>query len=411
MDNLIKYVKSISTGIFVLYMAFVSSNAYSLDFEDFSLNSITGFLGSLSYSHKGFDIKLTELSIDETFDDNVTYDRKNELEDYITTIGGGFGVTYEGKTKALDLIVKIEGELFAQFNEFNNLTEDLIFNFNNEFSEYDRMSISNIFTHTDAPRFQQDDFFDEQFDRTEEDVSRFDHYMNRFNLDYSKDLAKQFTIITRYRNELDIFEGGANDNDNSFLNGTGFEFDYLPNPYTTFLFAYDFNIRQFENDKSAFINTVSSGMIKYITKKIYFDGRAGLDLIDSFENQRHTRPYIRTSVNYVVDTEMQARFLFENSSRLNSYNEDVFERWRTTASVRRRLSERFLGNISIFYGEGEYIDRQTEPRLLGVRTTFTYDINKNLTGNLTYSFSQNESDRIESEYTKNTLFLGLVAEF
>ena len=48
---------------------------------------------------------------------------------------------------------------------------------------------------------------------------------------------------------------------------------------------------------------------------------------------------------------------------------------------------------------------------MGASPVFTYDINKNLKGNLTYTYSQLDSEIKTSEYTKNTVFLGFVAEF
>ena len=39
------------------------------------------------------------------------------------------------------------------------MTQDIAINFKNELSEYDRMSLKNVFTYTDAPIFFRDDFF------------------------------------------------------------------------------------------------------------------------------------------------------------------------------------------------------------------------------------------------------------
>ena len=50
-------------------------------------------------------------------------------------------------------------------------------------------------------------------------------------------------------------------------------------------------------------------------------------------------------------------------------------------------------------------------KLIGGSSIITYDINKNLKGNLTYTYSQYDSNFEAAGYIKNTLFLGLTAEF
>ena len=50
-------------------------------------------------------------------------------------------------------------------------------------------------------------------------------------------------------------------------------------------------------------------------------------------------------------------------------------------------------------------------KLIGGSSIITYDINKNLKGNFTYTYSQYDSNFEAAGYIKNTLFLGLTAEF
>ncbi|HHT9138492.1 MAG TPA: outer membrane beta-barrel protein [Candidatus Wunengus sp. YC60] len=75
------------------------------------------------------------------------------------------------------------------------------------------------------------------------------------------------------------------------------------------------------------------------------------------------------------------------------------------------MSERFGSSVSLFYGSADYISSGFEQRLLGATPAFTYDINKNLKGNLTYTYSFSDSNIETAGYTKNTVFLGLTAEF
>ena len=178
-------------------------------------------------------------------------------------MGGGVGIKYEGKAKTLELIGYVSNQTFAENKDFNNITQNVTLNFKNEFSEYDRMSLKNVFSHTDAPLFFREDFFDEQFGRT---GGRFDYFKNRFTTNYSRDVTKHLVVIARYANDIDAFSGV--DLLNSFQNKAGAEMDYIFSSSTIFFFSYDIAHRQFEEGKNALINTITPGIRQYFTKKI-----------------------------------------------------------------------------------------------------------------------------------------------
>lgn len=381
-------------------------NLYSFDFNRVDI-SIMDFFKSLSFNYKGFDIKVNGITISETFDDNVTFDNdKNKMQDFITDVGGGVSIKYEGKAKTLELAGNVNSQTFAENNSFNNITQNVTLQFKNEFSEYDRMSLKNVFTHTDAPLFYRDDFFDEQFERT---GGRFDSFKNRFTVNYSRDMTRHITLIARYANDMDMFSGI--DIPDSFLNKAGAEANYLLSSSTVFFFSYDVAHRQFINGKDALINTITPGIRQYFTKKIYFDGKTGLDLIDSFDGENLIKPNIQSSLTYEIDENTRAKLLFIKRYETNSYTEDLFNQWRASLLFSRQLLERLGCSLSLFYGDGEFISSDFSRKLMGASPVFTYDINKNLKGNLTYTYSQLDSDIKTSEYTKNTVFLGFVAEF
>lgn len=383
-------------------------NAYSFDNTGSGGTdiSLTRLLDYLSYSYKGFDMQITGISVGETFDDNITYARRNKEEDFITLAGIGLGVRYEGRARSFELTGNVTQRLYAKNSNFNNTTEEVALNFSNEFSEHARITLSNVFVHSNEPLFNRTDFFDEQFGRR---GGQFEHFRNRFNIDYTRDFTKQFTIIARYGNSLDAFSGV--DAQDTFLNTAGFEADYLLSSTTTLLFSYDFVHREFENNNNASINTVATGIRQYITSKLYFDIRPGLDFIDSFDDKNLTKPVIMTSLTYQKDADTIARLKFEKKYDTNAYNEDIVNKWRTTASVTRQLMERLRCSLSVFYSEGEFISSDFKNRLLGANSTFDYDITKILKGNFTYTYSQSDANSPTAGYTKNTVFLGLTAEF
>ncbi|MCF6158936.1 MAG: hypothetical protein E3K32_10270 [wastewater metagenome] len=407
MNNLTRYLKIVFiAGFCIISQLFTFLKAYSFDIDEPVL-SVTNFLDSLTYDYRGVNIKLLGVSIGETYDDNITFSETDEEEDFVTDISFAVGVSYEGKRNTFGLVGNISSQIFAKNSEFNHVAEDVDLKFMHEFSEQDRINVKNSFYHSEAPLFFRDDFFDEQFQRTD---GRFDHYRNRLDIDYQKDISKQITGTIWYGNNINAFSGV--DIAASYTNEAGIEADYLLSSLTQFSLSYDFRNIQFENDEDATINTVTAGVRQYITKKIYFDGAVGLDFIDSFEDgEEFTRPLYAASFVYEVSDRTEATVSFTKRDETNPYVSDVFHQWRTSVGFKRQLSERLKCALSAFYGDGEYVFSNFEREFLGGRATLGYDITKNLSGNFTYAYSDLNSNISTAEYEKNTVFLGLVAEF
>lgn len=397
------FKKAFAAGLLATVLLFISSrNGYAVE----SIDSLTQFLDTLSYEYKGFDIKLKNLSMGETYDDNITYAKEDKLEDFITTLGVGMSAIYEGKTKTVELTANIGHQTFAKNGDFSNDTQGMTVNFMNELSKYDRMSLTNTFTHTDAPVFFRSDIFQEQSTTT---TGKFDIFKNKFHADYSRDVSKHMNITVKYDNDTDIFAGV--DLPNSFFNRIGVESNYTFTQNTVFLSAYDFSNRLFENEGNASIHTITPGLRQYITRKIYFDGKAGLSYIDSFDDESLIRPVLDTALSYEINKRTLAKISFVEKRDTNPYTVDILDYWRTTVAVTQQVTERFKCSQSVFYGSGEYISFDSTYELLGANTLITYDINKNLKGNLSYTFSDVDSNIDTNGYLKNTVFLGLTAEF
>ena len=410
MNNLVRCLKTISTACLgvVIFTAALSS-AYAFDNDRLDL-TITRFLDSLSYNYKGFDIKITKVSIGETFDDNITFTKENKQKDFITDLGLGLGVKYAGKTRTFELTGDISNQTFAKNDTFNNITQHINLNFKNEFSKRDRISLNNIFTHFEAPSSTDEGdegYFSQQFGRT---AGRFEFFQNKFNIDYSNDVAKQLSLVVKYANEINVFSGASTPN--SILNKPGLGLSYLFSPTATiFSLLYEFTNVQFETEEDATINTIGPGIRQYITKKFYFDGSTGVDFIDSFDDENLTKPFVQASLTYIIEEKTSARFSFNKKYGTSPYFAEIFNNWRTSASLTRQMLERLGCSLSVFYGEGEFISSTFKQKLVGANSSLKYDISRNLKGDLTYTYSQFDSNVETVGYSKNTLFLGLVAEF
>lgn len=381
-------------------------NLYSFDYNRMDI-SLMNLLDSLSINYKGFDIKIKGITAGETYDDNVTFSKENPKEDFITNMGVGVSVKYAGRNTSLELTGTLYNEIYAKNDQFDNVSQDAALNFTSELSEYERINLKNTFSHTYVPLwFEGAQFYEDQFGRTE---GRFSYYRNRFNIDYIRDVTEHVALRAKYGNDVDVFS--TETLSDSFLNKFGFETDYLYSPDTTLFFAYDFSDRHFEDADSALINTVGFGIRQSITKKLYLDASAGLDFVDAFNTVEIVKPTAQASLAYEMNERTRARLTFTRKHDTSPYNKDIFNFWRTSALFTRQLSERCGSTVSLFYGSGDYVSSGFEQRLLGATPAFTYDINKHLKGNLTYTYSFSDSNVEMAGYTKNTVFLGLAAEF
>jgi hypothetical protein len=350
-----------------------------------------------SYKIRGIDVK-PHGTITETYDDNVSYVKDNKKSDFVTSLKLGLGAKYEGKTRSLELTGNVTQHIFADNKDFNNTSQHLILNFQNEFSKYDRVSVKNVFTHAEEPQS-----FEDNFGRT---TGRFSYFLNNFNLDYTKDLTKQLNFTVKYANVMYLVSSEGRPD--SYLNRIGFEAGYALSSATSFLFSYDFENRKFDPGKDASTHTIAPGLRRYITKKLYFDGKAGIDFIDSFDDKAHIKPLIFASITDEIDENTRASLSFTKRYSTTSYVEGLFNSWRISGAFTRQLLERLKGSLSCFYGEGEFASLDFTQNLQGASVAFTYDIRENLKGNTYFNEDSNIED---SGYTNNTVFLGLTANF
>jgi len=377
MKSLFKIILPLS----VIVLMHISGNAYCFDFRDIDMDIRAG--------------------LSETYDDNITSVHENEKEDFITNLSFGLGAKYEGKTRSLELAANIIQQLFANYDNFNNTSQDVTLSFRQELSKYDRISLKDVFTHTYEPRS-----FEDAFGRA---TGRYSYYRNKLNLAYTKDIAKQLSVTARYANEID--EISREDLSDSSLNKAGLEATYFPSSATILMFSYDFSERDFDPGDNATTHTIAGGLRHYLTSQLYFDGRAGLDLINSYDQQDYTKPLIQASLTNDIDENTRAGISFAREYYTNAYSEDLFDYWHASASLRKQLFKRLGCSLSAFYGEGEYIAAGLTDKLRGASIGFTYDLRKNLKGTLNYSYSNVDSTINTREYTRNSVLVGIKAEF
>jgi len=359
-------------------------------------------LPAKSYAYRISDVDFTlEGKLSEAYDDNITYVNANQKNDFITTISLGGDAKYEGETKTLGVSGNVNRQFFADNNNFNNNSEDFSLAFLNELSKFDRINVKDSFSHAYEPRS-----FEDAFGRP---GGRYGSYRNGLALGYARDITRQFRISARYSNKADTYS--REDLADSYSNSAGFEAGYALNSDTGFFTSYDLSKRSFHPGARSSTHSLAAGLRQYLTKQFYFDGKAGEDFIKSYNGKEYAKPSFSASFTNDLEQNTNANISFTKQYYANSYSQDLFDYWQVSGGLSRRLLERLGCSVSVFYGKGNYIPAIITDKLSGLSADFTYDIRRDLKGNLSYSFSETKSTVESREYRKNTVSLGLTAQF
>ena len=171
--------------------------------------------------YQGVTLKILG-DISESYSNNITYasDNENRIEDFTTMVNLGLDFQYAGKRRSLKFSGDVTREIFQPSSDVSNPSEKARLVFINEFSSYDRISLSNNFTHTRVPGrnlggYNVDECREDGEDRgLPSDIiesicndyeeafgrfkGRFDSYSNSLGLTYNKTISEYFNIGTTY---------------------------------------------------------------------------------------------------------------------------------------------------------------------------------------------------------------------
>ena len=357
---------------------------------------------SLLYAYKISDLDLDfQSTVTHIYNDNITSAQNDKKSDHSTNVSLGVAVNWEDKHRALNFSANIAHEFFYEYDNYDDTTENFTINFLNEFSEYERLSASNSFSHTYEPITFEDAFGREK--------GHYSYYKNRFSIGYEKDMTKQVSLGASYGCDMDeVSQEGSSD---SSMHRVGFQGQYFASTSLIFLASYDFSHREFDPGADASTNMVSVGLRKFITSQLYFDGTTGIQFLKSYNKKNYTKPHIFLLLTNELDQSAQIRLSYTKQYYTNAYTQDLFDYWQTQAEVSRQFFERLGGTASIFYGEGEYISFDIKDEVSGIAAGLNYDFRENMKGSLTYRYSKTDSTVDSREYSQNKVIAGVTIGF
>jgi len=361
---------------------------------------------SYAYRYKGFDINL-QAEAAETYDDNVRSSEDSEEDDFITDLILGMSVRREGETQSLALNGYVKHQIFADNSDFNETSQGARLKYTKELSKLDRILLNDVFSHTYD--FTGDYDPDEDDDEIARTGGRYSLYKNRLNIGYERDFSKQFTVGLGYGNEIN--EATSTSVEDSYLHKLNARGDYAFSSALSVLGYYEFKARDFDPGKEAYIHRVTGGARQYLTQKLYLEGRAGVDAIESYNNEDYTKPYLYASLGNQLDEKTRISFSYSKEYYPTAYREDLSDSWRATATVARKLLERLEGSVSAHYGEADYVASNLEDELWRAKGSLSYEISEDIDAVCQYLYDDKDSTSRTREYTRNRVQVGLRMEF
>ncbi len=371
----------------------VTNTGFIVSFCTLLLSVLLCSLNAYAFPYRGMDINV-QTSVTETYDDNLTFTREDRKEDFVTALGLDVGVRYEGRRRSLSLNASANERFHSKYDEIKSSSERVSLSFLNEFSAYDRIKLTDAFSHSRTPAG-----FEEEFGRVR---GRRETFRNRAAVNYQRNLGDHFTVNSNYAYTVTRFP--KEDLRDSSRNDLGFNVNYRRNTATTLFLSYHFSRNSFDISN----HTAAVGIKQYLKKKLHINASVGVSYLPSFGV---TKNYIQSSLTDEIDRKTRVKLSFIKRERSVSDRKDVFSNWRASANFIRQLSDKLGFKLLGFYGEGKFLETGVINTLTGADVTFSYAFLEDFTGQLRYAFSDYDSTREDYGYRRNTVSISLKKTF
>ncbi|MBF0485335.1 MAG: outer membrane beta-barrel protein [Candidatus Omnitrophica bacterium] len=355
---------------------------------------------AFAYTWQGMELT-PRVSVEQSYDDNITFVKDSPLKDYLTNLSLGFDLKGETKMQKFSLGADVTREMFTRHSSFDNTAEAIKASYWQELSKFDQITLKESFSHAVEPRS-----FAEEFVRTS---GLYSTYNNAFNTDYRHEIDPKLAWTVRYGNEFTDFSN--KDISRSMLNTIGTGADVSLDAVTLLKFNYDYSYRNFTPGSSAQTHEISSTVRRFLNKRLYLDLQAGGDFISAYDNGNYAEPMYRVALTQDIDETTQTGISFEKRYATDAYTQDLFNRSVVAVNLVKDLTSRITGLLTAFYGNGKYVIAHINEEFTGADAGLNIDLTKKVRLKLHYTYSRENSSESTRDYDKNLYSLAIVIKF
>ncbi|MBI5739906.1 MAG: outer membrane beta-barrel protein [Nitrospirae bacterium] len=331
------------------------------------------------------------------YDDNLTFVKEDKKEDFITTLGLGLEASYEGKRRTLSLSGDINQRFNAKYSDIKTSSESATLYIMNEFSDYDRVHVSDTFSHGRAPRS-----FEEEFGRV---GGIQESFQNSLTVSYLKEISRDFMIMPSYAYSQNLFPEAG---DETVSDSTAaLKLSYLLSADTSLSTSYSHAGNNFGNSTQ----TINAGLNKYLTDRMYINANAGFNISSVSGGDESIRLTYNISFSNDINENTVTKVSFVRSDRFASDRGDIFNNWQLSGQLKREFLNRLTGSFQWYYGKNKYADLGITDTFTGLNTGFSYEIWKDFSSSVNYSLSNYDSEIGSRGYIRNEITASLYKVF
>lgn len=361
---------------------------------------IFSYNSAYCYKLGNIDLKINS-EISQSYNDNITFVKSENKEDFITKVSIGLDAEYKKITRRFGFSWNLAKESFNNNNNFSNSSGNYKLSFMDEFAKYNYINLENYFTREFEPRN-----FGDVFGRIS---GRYSLSLNRFSLGYLREIKKETDLSVKYSNEMN--EYSKEDYLKSYLNDIYINGNYAVNSGGKVLLLYGYSRRKFSRGGAASKHLLSAGMLTDLTKTFYLENKAGAVFIKAYDDEKYIKPVFYSSITGNIDEYTNAKILFEKEYDAIPYLQGILNYWQVSGQFNKLLIKRLKSSLTGFYNQGEYISTSITTKNIGSIFDLIYEIRENFEGNISYDFSRAKSSDENQEYTTNIITFGIIYNF
>ncbi len=335
------------------------------------------------------------------YDDNITFKHSQKEKSFFSDTSLGFEVNDNSSIHKLMFDINITQRIFSNTPDFNNIFEFCGLSYSREFFDKDRVALSETFIHAEEPR-SFSDFFGRR-------AERYSFFLNEFNISYDSSICKRLRLYTGY--SLGTYNADSSSVKDSIIHI--FEIGptlFIGGKENIFL-HYRFGFTDFNGASDAKIHSAILGFSSYLKRALSVNLKIGADYITDFADDSYIKPTYSISFIYFIDKTAQTAVTFSKAFSTTYYTNDIFDQWKVAIYADRQIDRYTRVFISGFYGNGRYVSFGIKDNLAGVGVALEHEITGNWLGRFSYEYSLTHSNKINREYEKNFISIGLSRKF
>src|SRR6266446_8934437 len=248
-------------------------------------------------------------------------------------------------------------------------------------------------------------------------LGSFVHSTDTISLAYS--WLPRFSTITSYTFGLLKYDSSAGSLQNRMEYTFGEQFRYLLWPATTGAAEYRFGIIDYETAPlDSTTNFLLAGLDHTFTPRLRASFRGGVELRSSESNGFQPGPYFESTLTYIL---RRGSVIWTNNYSIEEADApgaSARPSFRTGLTLNYGLTRRLSGSLALFYVHGgnqsggglSYMGSSTEDTI-DIGPSLHYFINRRLSADVGYHYTEVESGSVFGSYSKNNYFAGLNFNF